>query len=135
MQLHGYSPRTGSGTPLPILPDPPTWGDYLYNNYQKQDYRCSFFGVGLSHLGVELLIATTNKLLMHYGCNMATGKLMQTSYSLIFVELGLSFQQLQECYNCYSFPATHSWMKTLWEKLSMLDMKVIVADFNQKYPH
>ncbi len=39
-----------------------------------------FFGVRLPHLGVEALIALSNKLLMHYGCRMAAGKLMQTSY-------------------------------------------------------
>ena len=26
-------------------------------------------------------------------------------------------------------------MKMLWEKLSKFDMKLIVADFNQRYPH
>jgi hypothetical protein len=36
-----------------------------------------------------------NKLLMHYGGNTATGKLMQSSYSLLFVKVGLSFQLLQ----------------------------------------
>jgi hypothetical protein len=54
-----------------------------------------FFGVGLPNLGIEALVAMTNKLLMHYGCNTATGKLLQTSYSLFFVEAGLSFQPLQ----------------------------------------
>jgi hypothetical protein len=57
-----------------------------------------FFGVGLPNPGIEALVATTNKILMHYGCNMATGKLLQTSYSLFFVEAGLSFQPLQESY-------------------------------------
>ncbi len=32
-----------------------------------------FYGMGLLHLGVEALIAMSNKLLMHYGCNAATG--------------------------------------------------------------
>ena len=60
-----------------------------------------FFGVGLPHLGVEALVAMANKLLMHYGCNMATGKLMQASYSLFFVEARISFQPLQESYAQY----------------------------------
>jgi hypothetical protein len=51
-----------------------------------------FYGVGLPHVGVEATIAMTNKLLMHFGCNTATGRFMQISYSLLFVELGLSFQ-------------------------------------------
>jgi hypothetical protein len=54
----------------------------------------SLFGIGLPHLGVKALVAMSNKLLMHYGCKMATGHLMQTSYSLFFAELGLSFTPL-----------------------------------------
>ena len=51
--------------------------------------------MGLPHAGVEAMIAMTNKLLMHFGCNTATGRFMQISYSLLLVELGLSFQPLQ----------------------------------------
>jgi hypothetical protein len=74
-----------------------------------------FFGVGLPHLRVEALIAMSNKLLTHYGCQMAAGKLMQTSYSLLFLELGLSFHPLQESYNWFKGLVTHSWVKMLWE--------------------
>jgi hypothetical protein len=101
---------------------------------ESRTIDAGFFGLGLLHLGVEALIAMTNKLLMHYGCKTATGQFMQTSYSLFFAELGLSFQPLQESYNHYSFLVTHSWMKMLWEKLSMFDMKVVVKDFAQEYP-
>jgi hypothetical protein len=80
------------------------------------------------------LIPMTNKLLMHYGCKTATGQFTQTSYLLFFSELRLSFQPLKELYNCYGFLVTHSWMKMLWEKLSMFDMKVVVTDFAQEYP-
>jgi hypothetical protein len=58
-----------------------------------------FFGVGLAHLGIEALISMSNKLIMHYGCQTATGRLMQLSYSLLLVELGLSFDPLQESYS------------------------------------
>jgi hypothetical protein len=57
-----------------------------------------FFGVGLPHLGIKALIVMSNKLLMHYGCQTATGRLMQLSYSLLFVELGLSFHPIWESY-------------------------------------
>jgi hypothetical protein len=94
-----------------------------------------FYVVGLPHLGIEVLVASTNKLLMHFGCSTATGKLLQTSYSLFFVELGLSFQPLQESYEHYGHPVTHSWMKTLWEKLSAFGMnKVVIADTDQQLP-
>jgi hypothetical protein len=93
-----------------------------------------FFRVGLPHLGVEALVATSNKLLMHYGCNTATGKLMQASYSLFFVDAGISFQPLQESYAQYGCLVTHSWMKMLWEKLLMFDVKIIVADNTLQFP-
>jgi hypothetical protein len=56
---------------------------------ESRTIDAGFYGVGLPHLGGEALIAMTNKLLMLYGCNMATGKLMQKLFSLLFVEVGL----------------------------------------------
>ncbi len=90
--------------------------------------------MGLPHLGVEALIAMSNKLIMHYGCNMAEGRFMKASYSLLLVEMGLSLHSLQESYERLSFLLTHSWMKLLWEKVSIFGLKVVVADFHLKYP-
>ncbi len=59
---------------------------------------------------------------------------MQTSLSLLFVELGLSFQPLQESYKRFGFMVTHSWFKMLWEKLSKFGMKVVVADHVIAFP-
>jgi hypothetical protein len=59
---------------------------------------------------------------------------MQTSHSLLFVELGLSFQPLQEQYEKFGYLVTHSWMKLLWETLSMFNMHVIVADQPKEFP-
>jgi hypothetical protein len=87
-----------------------------------------FFGIGLPHLGVEALVAMSNKLLMHYGCDTATGRFMRASHSLFLLELGISTQPLQESYEKYSFLSTHSWMKMLWEKLSMFGVHTIIAD-------
>jgi hypothetical protein len=96
--------------------------------------NAGFYGVGLPHVGIEALVVTTNKLLMHYGCNTATGKLMQASYSLFYVEADLSFQPLQESYTRFGGLVMHSWMKMLWEKLSAFNLKLIVADTTQTYP-
>jgi hypothetical protein len=101
---------------------------------ESRTINAGFFGIGLPHLGIEALIAMTNKLLLHYICKTATGQLMKTSYSLFFAELGLSFTPLQESCSCYSFLITHSWMKMLWEKLSMFDIKVVIADIAHEYP-
>jgi hypothetical protein len=54
-------------------------------------------------------------------------------YSLLYVELGLSFQPLQESYHKYGHLA-HSRMKMLWEKLSMFDVHTVVADLSLKFP-
>ncbi len=59
---------------------------------------------------------------------------MKASYSLFFVELGISFQLLQESYSKYGFLSTHSWMKMLWEKVSMFGVKIVVADLTMEYP-
>jgi hypothetical protein len=45
---------------------------------ESRTIDAGFFRIGLPHLGVEALIAMTNKLLMHYGCKTATGQLMKT---------------------------------------------------------
>jgi hypothetical protein len=90
--------------------------------------------VGLPHLGVEALIGMANKLLMHYGCHTATGRFMQTLYSLLYVELGLSFQPLQELYHKYGHLVTHSWIKMLWEKLSMFEVHTVITDLSLKFP-
>ncbi len=101
---------------------------------ESRTIDAGFFGVGLPHLGVEALIAMANKLLMHNGRRMVTGRFMQTSHSLLFVELGLSFQPLQESYEKYGYLVTHSWMKMLWEKLSRFNMQVMIADQPKEYP-
>jgi hypothetical protein len=74
----------------------PLGGVVRTTTVESRTINAGFYGVGLPHLGIEALVASMNKLLMHYGCSTATGKLMQTLYFLFFVELGLSFQPLQE---------------------------------------
>ncbi len=93
-----------------------------------------FFGVGLPQLGIEALISMLNKLPMHYGCQTATGRLMQLSYSLLLVKLGLLFNPLQESYSQFERLATHSSMKMLWEKLSRFNKKTVVTDINRSLP-
>jgi hypothetical protein len=79
-----------------------------------------FYGVGIPHIGVEALIAMTNKLLMHYRCSTATGRFMQISYSCLLVELGMSFQPQQVNYKKIGFLVTHTWMKMMWESYQCL---------------
>ncbi|KAL9190098.1 hypothetical protein ACHAXT_007309 [Thalassiosira profunda] len=93
-----------------------------------------FFGVGLPHPGVEALAAMSNKLLMHYGCSTSVGQLLKTSLGYLLLELGMSFQPLQLSYAKYSSWATHSWLKMLWEKLSLFGIEVAVNDLPLRFP-
>ncbi len=112
----------------------PLGGIVRTTTVESRTIDSGFYSMGLPHLGVEALIAMLNKLLMHYGCNTATGQFMQVSYSLFLVELGISFQPLHESYSKYGFLSTHSWMKMLWEKISMFRVKIVVANEAIKYP-
>jgi hypothetical protein len=92
-----------------------------------------FYCPGLPHPGVEALTAMTNKLLMHFGCRTALENLLRTSYSLLLLKLGVSFQPLQSLYQQFSFLATHTWMKMLWEKLDKFNITVQTAESPQKF--
>ena len=65
---------------------------------------------------------------------MVAGKLMQTSYSLLFLELGLLFHLLQESYDQFEGLVTHSWVKMLWEKLSKFKVRAVVANIQSTLP-
>ncbi len=93
-----------------------------------------FYGVGLPHIGIEATIATTNKFFIHFRCCTATGRFMQISYSLLLVELGLSFQPLQVEYHQYNHLVTHTWMKMLWEKVSMFGLTVTTPSASGGFP-
>ncbi len=100
----------------------------------SQTIDSGFYGVGLPHLRVEALVAMSNKLLMHYVCDTATGHFMRASHSLFLLELGISLQPLQESYDKYSFLSTQSWMKMLWEKVSMFGVRTVIADTEMVFP-
>jgi hypothetical protein len=112
----------------------PLGGVLCTTTMESRTIDAGFNGVGLPHLGVEALIAMLNKISMHYGCNTAVGRFMKASYSLFLVEMGLSLQPMQESYERYTYLLTHSWMKMIWEKVSMFGLKVVVAELQLKYP-
>ena len=76
----------------------------------------------------------TNKMLMHIRCRTVTGGFMQISYSLFLVELGLSFQPLQLEYGKHNHLVTHTWMKILWEKVSMFGLTVTIPPHAGGFP-
>jgi hypothetical protein len=79
-------------------------------------------------------MAMSNKLLMHYGCDTATGHFMWASHSLFLLELGILLQPLQESFDKYSFLSTHSWMKIVWEKISKFGVRMVIADTGMAFP-
>ena len=40
---------------------------------------------------------------------------------------------MQESYQEFGHLATHSWMKMLWEKLSLFDVKAVIADVSPNF--
>ena len=84
--------------------------------------------MGCPHPGIECLEAQLGKLLMLYGCSSSTGLRMQTSLVYLVLEMGVSLQPLQQSYKEYSDWITHSWLKTLWEKLDMFHVLVEFHD-------
>jgi hypothetical protein len=59
---------------------------------------------------------------------------MKTSYSYLTLELGVSFQPLQALYSRFSFLATHSWMKMLWEKVDKFGVSIKTAKGTLAFP-
>jgi hypothetical protein len=54
---------------------------------------------------------------------------------LLTVEAGVLLQPLSEPYTQYSKWVTHSWLKSLWEKIDLFQMKVEIRDSNLRNPH
>ena len=83
----------------------------------KTDIRIiasGFYGEGLQHPGVETAVAQCNKLLMHYGCDTSVGSEFQISIELFLLEIGASFQPLQNQFDRYADKTTRCLFKTLW---------------------
>ena len=59
---------------------------------------------------------------------------MKISYSYLTLELGVSFQPLQASYSRFSFLATHSWMKMLWEKADKFGVTIKTAKETLAFP-
>ena len=70
------------------------------------------------------MIAQVVKLLTHYGCRSGVGIQLQVSMELFTIELGLSTQPLPESFEKYGKRATHSWIKSIWEKVSKYKVRV-----------
>ena len=65
---------------------------------------------------VECLASQATILLTHYGRETAVGRLLQISWELLTLELGMGSQPLLVDFVKYGAWAKNSWLKSLWEK-------------------
>ena len=59
---------------------------------------------------------------------------MKTSLELMVLEMGVSFQPLQESYSRYEGRVTTCWLKTVWEKCNKFGIRVEFNDIPLKFP-
>jgi len=103
-------------------------------NRELRQMDCGFYGCGYPHLSVECCIAQLNKLLTNYGCNSGIGIHLQTSMELMIVEGGVSTQILSQHFQQYSKWVTNSWLKLVWEKVDLFNLKVEIKELPLKMP-
>ncbi len=96
--------------------------------------EAGFYGVGCPHLAVGCLIAQLNKLTMHYGSHSCLGLNMLTSLELFIIEMGISLLPFNEPYNSCQHWVTASWLKSIWEKASTLDIEIRIAPLSRHLP-
>ncbi len=89
-----------------------------------------FYGCGLPHPGVEFFIAQLNNLLMNYGCISGLCMYLQTSMKIMIVEGGVSTQTLSQSLQRYSKWVTHSWLRLVWEKVEMFNIRVEIRELH-----
>ena len=63
---------------------------------------------------------------MHYGCSSSIGFGCKVSVEYMILELGVAFQPFKASYKKYSKRLTKCWLKSLWEKCQMFDVKIVL---------
>ena len=87
-----------------------------------------FYGCGYPHPGVECLVGQISKILTNYGCGSGLGRHLQTSMELLIIEAGVSTQILSTAYDRYSGWVSHCWLKSVWEKVSLFNLRVVIRE-------
>ena len=86
----------------------------------KREWRSllhAFGGIGLHSLPVEHAIAMINMLIQHYSAETMLTKKFLASIEALQLEIGCICNPLGKDYNKFHVLATHSWVKSLWERL------------------
>ncbi len=99
------------------------------NRNIRADFRqlpAGFYGIGLPHPGIEATVAALNLFLQHYGSPTLLGRQLQASYEAFALELGLSNTPFQESFGKYSGHCTSSWVRSLWERCWLFQIRLVV---------
>jgi hypothetical protein len=83
---------------------------------------------------VECLVAQITKLLIHYGCHSGLGLEMSVSIELLITELDISAQPLCKSFLKYGSWVTHTWLRSLWEKVDKFEIMVEIAPLPMEPP-
>jgi hypothetical protein len=86
-------------------------------NQMVQQLDRGFFGFSCPHPAIECLPLQTTKMLTHYGCETAVGRLLQPSVALLKLELGMGSQPFTVDFLKCGARVMDSWVKSLWEKV------------------
>jgi hypothetical protein len=95
----------------------PLGGVWRSANRMVWQLNKGFFGVGCPHPAIECLASQATKLLMHFGCETAVGRLLQVSVELFILEFSMGGQPFQVDFSWLGGWVTKSWVKSLWEKV------------------
>ena len=75
-----------------------------------------FYGVGCMHPAVECMASHATKLLTHYSCKTTVGCMLQNSWHLLTLELGMGASLSLADFLQHEAWTTNSWLENLWEK-------------------
>jgi hypothetical protein len=59
---------------------------------------------------------------------------MQVSMEMLVIEGGVSLQILSESFSTYGKQVTHSWLRSVWEKIDMFGFKVEIRELPLQFP-
>ncbi len=93
-----------------------------------------FYGAGCPHPRIECFIAQISRILTHYGCDTAVGRLLQVLLELLILELGIGSQPFQADYNTFNGWVTDSWLKSVWEKAFFFGVVLIKGKLKVEPP-
>jgi hypothetical protein len=87
-------------------------------------------GIGMKKWSIEKLAKDITTLVRHWQTDSTLGQVLQLVYESFQMEVGLDGNILTRSYNRFSYLASHSWFKVLWQYSSLYKVKI---KFEPKY--